>query len=252
MDFFEELKRDRYGSFELKRQIGPNLLKGLLISLIINGTVVASPFIVKFFLGEQEVTAPRQVRFIPPSELFKLLPEERHSSEPIQPSVPDDPVASNPVIVPGDPLENQDLPAISQIDIKDRLRQRADSSTSGSGTGGDSLVVMNEPPPADSIPDPGFFVPFEIPPAALKDFSPTPDYPALAKLSGSPGKVFVNVFIDTHGDVKRYAVISVDPAGLGFDDEVLKVIPKWRFTPAIQQGRPVGVWVTIPFRFKLK
>ncbi len=37
MDFFEQLEKGRFGSFELKHQVGPNLLKGLLVSLLIHG-----------------------------------------------------------------------------------------------------------------------------------------------------------------------------------------------------------------------
>jgi outer membrane biosynthesis protein TonB len=44
----------------------------------------------------------------------------------------------------------------------------------------------------------------------------------------------------------------VKPENLGFEKEVEKIIDKWRFTPAIQQGNPVGVWIAIPFTFKVK
>jgi outer membrane biosynthesis protein TonB len=46
--------------------------------------------------------------------------------------------------------------------------------------------------------------------------------------------------------------VQASPSDLGFEDEVLKVVPKWKFTPAVQQGRAVGVWVAIPFKFVCK
>jgi TonB family protein len=60
------------------------------------------------------------------------------------------------------------------------------------------------------------------------------------------------LFVDVKGDVRRFHIVKADPRDVGFEDEVLKVIPRWKFTPALQQQRPVGVWVTIPVKFEIK
>jgi protein TonB len=98
----------------------------------------------------------------------------------------------------------------------------------------------------------GTFVPYEIAPQPLPDFSPQPAFPEMAQKAGVSGKVVVQVYVDKDGTVKRWQIVQAKPEDLGFEEEVEKVIQKWKFTPAIQQGNPVGVWIAIPFNFKVK
>jgi outer membrane biosynthesis protein TonB len=37
-----------------------------------------------------------------------------------------------------------------------------------------------------------------------------------------------------------------------FHDEVRSKAPNLKFTPGLQNGKPVKVWVTVPFNFRLK
>ncbi|MBI5059590.1 energy transducer TonB [candidate division KSB1 bacterium] len=45
-----------------------------------------------------------------------------------------------------------------------------------------------------------------------------------------------------NADRKRPGALALTPP---------RVISNWRFTPAMQQGTPVGVWVVVPFKFRL-
>ena len=103
----------------------------------------------------------------------------------------------------------------------------------------------------DRIPNPDSFTPFEIAPQPLPDHSPQPAFPDSAKAHSVTGKVVVQVYVDKKGRVGKYIIKSVKPEGYGFEDEVKKIIIDWQFTPAIQQGKPVGTWISIPFNFKL-
>ena len=102
----------------------------------------------------------------------------------------------------------------------------------------------------DSIPSSGAFVPFEVPPQPFPDFSPRPAFPAQAKSPRAEGRVVVQVYIDKQGAVKRWKVVEETPAGEGYGEEVLKIIPEWKFMPAMQGGEPIGVWIAIPFNFR--
>jgi len=116
-------------------------------------------------------------------------------------------------------------------------------------------TLFNESPldtSKDSIAAPDDFIPFEVAPQPLPDSSPAPAYPKMALSSGVKGKVVVQVYVNKSGDVGKYLIKSVKPANLGFEDEVIRVLGKWKFTPAIQNGKPIGVWVEIPFNFDLK
>lgn len=99
------------------------------------------------------------------------------------------------------------------------------------------------------VPDPGTFIHYEKAPQPI--VNPQPEYPAMAKRDGVEGKVVVLIYVDENGDVREWRIMKAEPEGRGFEEEVIKVIQKWKFTPAIQQNKPVGVWIAIPFAFEL-
>lgn len=80
--------------------------------------------------------------------------------------------------------------------------------------------------------------------------STNPAYPDSAKKTGLEGTVYVQVFVDTAGMPTKAKVVKSDNAL--FDRPSLDAIRSWRFTPAQVGGKPVGVWVTVPFKYKLE
>ena len=79
--------------------------------------------------------------------------------------------------------------------------------------------------------------------------NPMPEYPYKARLDGIQGKVVVRVLVDEYGFVIRSKITQSDD---NFDDEVLKVIREWNFTPAKNKGgESVEKWVEVPFSFVL-
>jgi TonB family protein len=78
----------------------------------------------------------------------------------------------------------------------------------------------------------------------------TPVYPAKARNEGHQGTVFVNALVGPYGrvvDVK----ISQCSGWEELDNAALEAARHWTFTPGEQRGKPVKVWVRIPFHFKL-
>jgi protein TonB len=75
------------------------------------------------------------------------------------------------------------------------------------------------------------------------------EYPQLARDAGIEGRVTVKVLVSADGSViKVGSVIGPDV----FADEVSRKSMDLQFTPGLQNGKPVKVWVTVPFVFKLK
>ena len=246
MEYIEQLEQGRYGSFELKKLVGRNLIRGLVISVIVHTAVVASPYIANLF--QSYIPEPGRVVVIDPSQLTKLkslrdTPEQVAIARPkIAP-----PRAAIPVAVPEEQVEEQAELMPSQEELSDIMTAGGDEELDiGEGT---EVVIADE---GDAIPESDVFIPFEVAPTPLPDFSPQPEFPEMAKLAGVQGKVVAQVYVDKKGEVKKWKIVQVKPEGLGFEDEVEKVIKKWKFTPAIQQGNPVGVWIAIPFNFKYK
>ena len=82
---------------------------------------------------------------------------------------------------------------------------------------------------------------------ALKTVNP--EYPSRAKKLGIAGYVKVYMVIDVYGNVTNLKVLSVDPAGYGFETEALKAIRSWKFEPAKLGHYPVAQKATKEFKF---
>jgi TonB family protein len=163
---------------------------------------------------------------------------------PAHPKLPD--VVSKPIPVVDPPPDADPLPTPGTPGVPGPVEKP------GTGTGDiDNPSVSGIVGTVDDVPPDTVFIPREFEPTPL-DINENPAFPFVAQKTGLSGKVVVKVYVDKQGFVKRWMIQQAVPAGLGFEDEVLKVIPKWRFAPAIQQGNPVGVWVSIPFVFKFK
>jgi periplasmic protein TonB len=77
----------------------------------------------------------------------------------------------------------------------------------------------------------------------------SPTYPDKAKKDGIEGMVYVSAFVDAHGKVTE-AKIERSTAAV-FDSAALAAARKSVFTPASKDGKPVGAWITFPYKFKL-
>ncbi len=73
-------------------------------------------------------------------------------------------------------------------------------------------------------------------------------YPPMAIEAQIEGKVTVKVLVDPSGNVIKIGSISGPEV---FRDEVSSKSMQLQFTPGLQNGKPVKVWVTVPFSFKL-
>jgi len=77
-------------------------------------------------------------------------------------------------------------------------------------------------------------------------------YPKEALKERVEGIVYVGIFVDERGNVVKAKIEKSDAEVL--NNAALDAARKWTFTPAIAKAdkKPVGVWLTIPFRFKLQ
>lgn len=84
-------------------------------------------------------------------------------------------------------------------------------------------------------------------PEVLKQVKP--DYPEIARKAGIEGRVTVNALVGKNGKVEKLG----DIVGAEVFHEAAKAAAlQWEFTPAIQNDRPVKVWVAIPFNFTFR
>ena len=95
-------------------------------------------------------------------------------------------------------------------------------------------------------PDPDTFIPVEHEPVLVS--IPAPAYPELAREAGIEGTVYVRVLVGEDGFVYNALILQ---SVLGLDEAALAAARGAVFRAALQQERPVAVWIVVPIEFRL-
>jgi protein TonB len=225
----------KYGAIELKAVAQRYMMIGLIAGTALVGSGIGSYWLAVKLSEEEEPT--RTVRILkytdlgpPPSLNNASAPAVAVSSNVVRPSV------GVPVPVP----DAEVSPEATIASIEELSRQAAPVVDAGGGSSSieQNLIIDEEPPD---------FVPYEKEPTVIKRIEPK--YPELALRAGLEGNVFVKVWVDKEGKVRK-AVIQKSDAPI-FEEPAKEAAVQWVFTPALMQKGPVSVWVSIPFRFRL-
>ena len=81
-------------------------------------------------------------------------------------------------------------------------------------------------------------------------YSPKPAYPERARAAEMEGQTIVEALVDIDGKVIDVRLVKSSGFDI-LDQAAMSTARKWTFTPAEQRGKPVRVWVNIPFNFSL-
>jgi TonB family protein len=104
------------------------------------------------------------------------------------------------------------------------------------------------PPPGDrEVPNAIRLAAGQQPPVKIKDAKP--EYPQDAKDAGVQGIVILDATIDEQGDVANVRVVRSVPM---LDQAATDAVRQWKFQPALLNGKPVAVIVTMTVNFTLK
>lgn len=99
------------------------------------------------------------------------------------------------------------------------------------------------------IPDINAFIPVEVPARPLA--MPAPEYPPISRIMGQEGTVWVKMLINLDGSVMKVSVMKSSTFPL-LDSAAVESGSKWMFSPAIQNQKPVRIWVATKMNFELK
>ncbi len=92
------------------------------------------------------------------------------------------------------------------------------------------------------------FIPYDKEPQIVRQVEPK--YPESAMRAGLEGRVVVKMWVDTDGKVKEVVVLKSDAEI--FNKPAIEAAKQFLFTPAYLHNKPVGVWVSYPFLFRLR
>jgi periplasmic protein TonB len=226
-------RSEQYGAPELKRLFPVYLRRSILLSSAIALAVVGLVALVVWIMAHNHSATPTVV--VPYREMQAPPPLSQQTQPQVaiaQPTAP--PTVGAPIPVP-----ESEAPQEQTIATQEEI-----SNMIGSGsTGGDSVVIQ---PPSDELPAFGEFVYVEELPEAITRVPP--DYPEIARASGTEGTVMVQALVGKDGKVKDVRVVKSVPV---LDDAAVKAVKQWVFKPALSNNKPVAVWVAVPVRFSL-
>jgi TonB family protein len=154
-------------------------------------------------------------------------------------------VAGAPVViktVADDEVIDDDVVLATREELAEIVAPDIAATTEG---GGDVVVDIQE---EEYLPAMDEFVPVEI--SAEMIYKEEPEYPRLAEQAGLTGTVWVKALVSRDGTVKDAAVFRTSGTA-SLDEAAVKSAYKCRYKPAIQNGRPVAMWVTYRVEFEL-
>ena len=228
-----------YGAFELKELYPRNYTLGLTIAAIFHISIIAIYFLAVFLQGGDDnipfaINDGQIIEFGAPPPINPTAPQAPISTGLAKPS------KGIPVPVP-DASVSLDQTIPSQGELSN------DGPVVGEGIGKVFPPVETIPPPNDN-PAMGDFVPVQQLPVMVVQISPV--YPELAIRAGLEGRVWVSILVGREGKPKKAVVVKSDQEI--FNKSAIDAAMQYSFTPALQNNKPVAVWVVIPFKFELR
>lgn len=252
-DDLPEGPMEAYGARALKSTYQPNLFAGMNGSVTFHVVLIASGLLIARMMTPTLVELGPEIKLwdsltvipVPPAIDPEVPDAVAYQPEPVGPPklfsgmaipVPDSRVSLNATILSQDDLSDlivtdQDKPDGS---IWGRPG-RPDGSPEGKGLYG---ATDDDTPVSPDIVE-------RLPELVT---IPAPQYPEFARASKAEGVVRLNVLVGRDGRVRDARVVESIPM---LDTPAVNAARAAVFKPAIWNGNPVAVWVTVPIRFSL-
>jgi periplasmic protein TonB len=264
-DNIEILQDTGYGAVELKKTYQKYLIRGLLGAFIVHFLVIGSYAFANYLnkLSDLEKQKQNQQRIINLTDL-EPPPSATDEDEPPPPKIEEPPVAPpkdltalTPEPVAKEKAEEQTIKTQKELEeIKTPVSNTGDSSKytfSGNIKVDEKKVEEKIEKKEKEVVEKTTYQSFEVEKAPecvnLSQVRASMKYPEIAKESGIEGRVTVKVLVGENGNVIKIGSVSGNDV---FADEVRDKAGDLQFTPGLQNGKPVKVWVSVPFNFKLK
>jgi protein TonB len=262
---FEGREKD-YGAYEIRKKYNRFLIRAVLISFLVFLLATFGTKTLDWLIQpEEEVVevvnvTPVQLSDLPPPP---SLDEDQAPPPPPKVNIPP-PVRAKiefkvPKPAPDETVDDEET--IKEMEeIEDSKADIGLEDVEGEtdigydfgeidGTGNVEVEVVEEAPEPEIGPNDFVLLEKEPAPVNMDDLRKMIGYPPMAKEAEIEGKVILRVQVDKNGRYKKHIVIK-DPHPI-LTKAVTDKINNLSFTPGIQAGKPIKVWVTIPFDFKL-
>ena len=143
-------------------------------------------------------------------------------------------------------LKQPPRPAIPSVPVPEEDMDLVEDVTLSYNNIDFKKLTESTPPPSEEIEEVPF-IKVAVKPKIIKEVAPI--YPPLARKAGVEGLVVVKVLIDTKGNAEKVEILKSIPM---LDNAAIAAAKQFKFSPGRQRDRYVKVWMSIPFKFKLK
>ena len=234
------------GAFELKRTYQRNLGMGILWAAIFHIALIGG-FLVYKYLDEKLVEAVGEVRII--KTMSELAPPPSMIASKPQVNVAEPNIAPPSIGIPT-PVPDEEVVEEVRFATREELIQLANPDIGEAGDAGGEIQLAPDFSVDEYFPAPEEFVAVQEMPIIIKEEKPI--YPEVAQLTNREGTVWVKALVDKEGKVREARIAKSSGMNVGFDEVALEAAYKNIYKPAIQNGKPVAIWVSYPVEFKLK
>ncbi len=262
-DNIEILQDTGYGATELKKTYQKYLQRGLILAIVIHGFIIGTYLFANYISKmEEQKKSDIQQRIINLSDL-EPPPSATDEEEPPPPKIEEPPVAPpkdltalTPEPVAKEKAEEQTIKTQQELEeIKTPVSSTGDTGKfqyTGNVKVEEKKIEEKIEKKEKVVEEKTVFQSFEVEKAPecvnLAQVRSSMKYPEIAREAGMEGRVTVKVLVGPDGNVLKVGSVSGPDV---FHDEVRDKAMNLQFTPGLQNGKPVKVWVTVPFNFKL-
>lgn len=233
-----------YGAIELKKSYQENFAKGLVLAAALHLVLIGGPVLFAFLLRDDMENIP----VITIRSITDLAPPPSVQARPPQVQIEAPKVAPPSVGIPK-PVADEMVTEEVTIATRQELAMLMNPKTV-QGSGGEGAALVIDIPDEDFLPGSGDFVAVEQEPVVVKKMQP--EYPEMARQTGLEGMVVVRILVFKDGTVKDVMVVRSSGTSVGFEEAAMAACKQWVFKPAIQNQKPVSVWVNYPIKFSIK
>lgn len=226
-----------YGAFELKRSYQKNFSLALILAAAIHLLIIGGFFLYGYITGAstKDVLVIKSLADLgPPPTITEIQKPQIPISQPIVTP----PAVGTPKPIP-DEQAQEEVTFATQKELTD-INPNANTS--------DTVVIDVDP--REYLPQEGEFVAVQEQPVRIKEVKP--EYPELARQAGVHGTVIIAALIDKEGKVREAKVAKSSGSNVGFEEAAVKAAYECIYKPAIQNNKPVAIWIyySVPFTLR--
>ena len=227
-----------YGAPDLQDAEPRHLVRALMLGSLLASLMFAAAWSLSLVFTMPSIPVAISVERHDMSDMRVLQPPP--AVAPIAPAIP---IAKPPSVAIPVPVPDAVAPREETVASQSEL-----SSILGEGSRSEARIPVAAPPIEGPINQEGETPMVDELPVPVRAVEPP--YPDLARQAHVEGLVVVNVLVGKDGRVmeaKLHPIVNI----VLLNDATLEAARKWVFTPAIDHGRPVAVWVSLPFHYRL-